>query len=359
MKKLRNIAMILFFSIAILLTVFCCLYNYNLTPVDKNDDTKIEVVIPSGTSVKSIGKILEEKDLIKNANFFYMYSKLYNIDDMKATTYSLSRSMTFEEIITTLREGNSYNPEQITITFQEGINMRKVASIIETNTNNTTADVYALLKDEEYLDSLIKDYWFITDEIKSKEIYYSLEGYLFPETYNFKNKDVTVKEIFKVMLDQTNTILSPYKSVINSSKYTAHELLTLASIVELEGVNTSDRSGIASVFYNRLENNWSLGSDVTTYYGAKVEMNERDLYTSEINAVNAYNTRPAAMAGKLPVGPVANVSEASIKAVLYPVESDYFYFVADKYGKVYFTKTYSEHLAIISKLKNEGAWIEW
>lgn len=351
--------MILFFSIAILLTVFCCLYNYNLTPVDKNDDTKIEVVIPSGTSVKSIGKILEEKDLIKNANFFYMYSKLYNIDDMKATTYSLSRSMTFEEIITTLREGNSYNPEQITITFQEGINMRKVASIIETNTNNTTADVYALLKDEEYLDSLIKDYWFITDEIKSKEIYYSLEGYLFPETYNFKNKDVTVKEIFKVMLDQTNTILSPYKSVINSSKYTAHELLTLASIVELEGVNTSDRSGIASVFYNRLENNWSLGSDVTTYYGAKVEMNERDLYTSEINAVNAYNTRPAAMAGKLPVGPVANVSEASIKAVLYPVESDYFYFVADKYGKVYFTKTYSEHLAIISKLKNEGAWIEW
>ena len=359
MKKLRNIAMILFFSIAILLTVFCCLYNYNLTPVDKNDDTKIEILITPGTSVKQIGKLLEEKDLIKNANFFYMYCKIYKVNDMKATTYQLSKNMSLEEIIEVLREGNGYNPDEITITFQEGINMRKVASIIEENTNNTKEDVFNLLKDEKYLDSLIKDYWFLTDEIKNKKIYYSLEGYLFPETYKFKNKDVTVKEIFKVMLDQTNKILTPYKSVINSNKYSIHELITLASIVELEGVNTNDRNGIASVFYNRLKKNMQLGSDVTTYYGAKVEMSERDLYASEINAVNDYNTRPAAMAGKLPVGPISNVSEASIKAVLYPVESDYLYFVADKYGTVHFTKTYAEHLAMIKKLKSEGAWIEW
>ena len=359
MKKLRNIAMILFFSIAILLTVFCCLFNYNLTPVDKSDDTKIEVVIAPGTSVKQIGKLLEEKDLIKNANFFYVYCKLYKVNDMKATTYQLSKNMSLEEIIEVLREGNGYNPDEITITFQEGINMRKVAAIIEQNTNNTQEDVFTLLKDEAYLDSIIKDYWFLTDEIKNKKIYYSLEGYLFPETYKFKNKDVTVKEIFKVMLDQTDKILTPYKSAINSNKYNVHQLITLASIVELEGVNTNDRNGIASVFYNRLKKNMSLGSDVTTYYGAKVEMSERDLYASEINAINDYNTRPAAMAGKLPVGPISNVSEASIKAVLYPIESDYLYFVADKYGTVHFTKTYAEHLAIINKLKSEGAWIEW
>ena len=359
MKKLRNIAMILFFSIAILLTVFCCLYNYNLTPVDKNDDTKIEILIAPGTSVKQIGKLLEDKDLIKNSNFFYMYCKIYKVNDMKATTYQLSRNMSLEEIIEVLREGNGYNPDEITITFQEGINMRKVASIIEQNTNNTQDDVFNLIKDEKYLDSIIKEYWFLTDEIKNKKIYYSLEGYLFPETYKFKNKDVTVKEIFKVMLDQTNKILTPYKSVINSNKYTTHQLLTLASIVELEGVNTNDRNGIASVFYNRLKKKMSLGSDVTTYYGARVEMSERDLYASEINAINDYNTRPAAMAGKLPVSPISNVSEASIKAVLYPVESDYLYFVADKYGTVHFTKTYSEHLAMINKLKSEGAWIEW
>lgn len=351
--------MILFFSIAILLTVFCCLYKYNLTPVDKNDDTKIEIVIPSGTSIKQIGKLLEEKDLIKNANFFYMYCKIYKVNDMKATTYQLSKNMSLEEIIEVLREGNGYNPDEITITFQEGINMRKVASIIAQNTNNTEDDVFELLKDEAYLDSLIKEYWFLTDEIKNKKIYYSLEGYLYPETYKFKNKDVTVKEIFKVMLNQTDKVLTKYKTVIQGNTYTTHELLTLASIVELEGVNTNDRNGIASVFYNRLNRKMALGSDVTTYYGARVEMSERDLYASEINAVNDYNTRPAAMAGKLPVSPISNVSEASIKAVLYPVESDYLYFVADKYGTVHFTKTYAEHLAMIKKLKSEGAWIEW
>lgn len=359
MKKLRNIAMILFFVIAILVVSVCGLYNYQLTPIDKNDKTKIEVIIPSGASVRNIGEILEEKELIRNSKFFYLYSKLYEINDMKATTYELSKNMSFEEIVDILRKGNSYNPDEISITFQEGIHMRKVAKIIEENTNNKYEDVFNLLKDEEYIDSLIKEYWFITDEIKNTEIYYSLEGYLYPNTYKFKNKDVTVKEIFKTMLDQTDKILTNYKSAISGSKYTLHEILTLASIVELEGVNTNDRNGIATVFINRLESNWSLGSDVTTYYAAKVEMNERDLYKSELDAVNAYNTRASAMAGKLPVGPIANVSEASIKAVLYPIESDYYYFVADKYGNVHFTKTYAEHQAKINELKNEGAWIEW
>ena len=359
MKKLRNIAMILFFTLAILIVVVCCLFNYNLTPVDKEDTTKIEVVIPSGASVKSIGEILEEKGVIRSAKFFYLYSKIYEINDMKATTYVLSKSMSLEQIIEELREGNSYNPDEITITFNEGIHMRKVAKIIEANTNNKYDDVFTLLANEEYINSLIKEYWFITEEIKNKEIYYSLEGYLYPNTYKFKNKDVTVKEIFKTMLDETEKVLNKYKSVINSSKYSTHELLTLASIVELEGVNTNDRNGIATVFYNRLKKGMSLGSDVTTYYASKVEMNERDLYRSELDAVNAYNTRSSAMAGKLPVGPIANVSENSIKAVLYPVDSDYLYFVADKYGNVHFTKTYQEHQAKINQLKNEGAWIEW
>ena len=356
---LRNIAMTLFFAIAFLIVVVCCLYNYNLKPVDKKDTSKIEVEIPSGSSVRSIGKILKEKDLIKSPNFFYLYCKLYKIHDMKATTYILSKNMSLKEIIEILQEGNSYNPDEISITFQEGINMRKVALIIAKNTNNKEDDVYNLLKDTSYLDELIKNYWFLTEDIKNPNIYYSLEGYLYPNTYKFKNKDVSVRDIFKVMLDQTDKILKKYKTDMSNNKYSVHEILTLASVIEQEGVNDADRSGIASVFYNRLNNNMQLGSDATTYYASRVEMNERDLRKDEINAVNAYNTRPAAMAGKLPVGPISNVSDASIKAALYPIKSDYFYFVADKYGKVYFTKTYAEHMAKINQLKSEGAWIEW
>ena len=350
--------MILFFVIAFLIIVVCCLYNYNLKPVDKKDSAKIEVVIPNGSSTKSIGKILKEKDLIKSPNFFYIYCHIYKINNLKATTYTLSKNMSLKEIVDTLVKGNNYNPDEITITFQEGINMRRLANIIEKNTNHKATEIMTLLKDDDYLDELIKKYWFITDDIKNKNIYYSLEGYLYPNTYKFKNKDVDIKTIFQAMLDEMNSVLKKYKSTISSNKYSMHQLLTLASIVEQEG-GSEYRTEIASVIFNRLNNNIQIGSDATTYYAARVEMNERDLRTDEINDVNAYNTRPATMAGKLPVGPISNVSESSVKAVLYPAETDNYYFVADKYGKVYFTKTYKEHLAKIEQLKSEGAWYEW
>ncbi len=352
--------MIFFFVMAALVVTVCCLYNHNLTAVDKKDKAKIEVVIPSGASVKQIGNILKEKDLIHNANFFYFYCKVYEVGNMKATTYELSKSMSLKEIIDSLVEGNSYNPDEISITFQEGINMRKVASIIAKNTNNSEDDVMSLLKDDAYLTEIIDKYWFLTDAIKNDDIYYSLEGYLAPNTYKFKNRNVTVKEIFNKMLDQQLKVLDGYKEQFQKSSYDVHQLFTLASIVELEGKDDKARQGIAAVFYNRLNNKMQLGSDATTYYASRVDMNERDLRESEINEVNAYNTRPAAMAGKLPVGPIANVSESSIKAVLNPTkDSSIFYFVADKDGNIYFTKTYQEHLQKIEYLKDKGVWYEW
>ena len=85
-------------------------------------------------------------------------------------------------------------------------------------------------------------------------------------------------------------------------------------------------------------------------------MSERDLYQAELNAVNGYNTRVSVMAGKLPIGPICNPSVLSLEAVLNPTNSDYFYFVADKNKKVYYSKTYNEHLATIQNLKSKGLW---
>jgi UPF0755 protein len=157
------------------------------------------------------------------------------------------------------------------------------------------------------------------------------------------------------MLNETDKVLSEYKTVTKND-YTIHEILTMASIVELEGSNSNDRAGVAGVFFNRLEGGWSLGSDVTTYYAARVEMSERDLWQYEIEEVNHYNTRPAAMAGKLPVGPICSPSKDSISATMKPTKHDYYFFVADKNGKTYFTKTNAEHNATIADLKNQGLW---
>lgn len=192
--------------------------------------------------------------------------------------------------------------------------------------------------------------------ILNTNIYYSLEGYLYPNTYNFKNKDVTVKEIFKVMLDEMEKQITPYKDNIIASQYNFHNLLTLASIIELEALNEPDRAYVSSVFYNRLKVGMQLGSDVTTYYGSKVDMAERDLYVTEINDVNAYNTRVSAMAGKLPVGPICNPSISSISAAVKPANTEYYFFVADNKGKVYFTKTNAEHEQTIATLKRQGLW---
>ena len=103
----------------------------------------------------------------------------------------------------------------------------------------------------------------------------------------------------------------------------------------------------------------SLGSDVTTYYAFKIDLGERDLYKSEINNPNPYNTRSSANAGKLPVGPICNPSSTSILATIEYSSNDYLYFVADKNMKVYFTKTDAEHNKIINELKSSGLWYEY
>ena len=205
--------------------------------------------------------------------------------------------------------------------------------------------------------TLIDKYWFLTDDIKNSNIYYPLEGYLYPETYVF-NEDVTVEEIFKNMLDETDSKLSKYKEDINKSNYSINEIITLASVIEQEGMYDSDKKDIASVFYNRLNKNMPLGSDVTTYYAFKVELGERELTTNEINTYNPYNTRGPSMNGKIPVGAISNFSKSSLEAALYPNKTNYYYFVADKKGKTHFTKTYEEHQKVIKELKESGNWIE-
>ena len=113
---------------------------------------------------------------------------------------------------------------------------------------------------------------------------------------------------------------------------------------------------IAGVFNNRLSRNMNMGSDVTSYYAVQADMN-RDLSIDEFNKKNLYNTRASDMGGKLPVGPICNPGLDAIEAALYPSENDYLFFVADKNGKVYYTKNDAEHTAKVKELKEAGMWI--
>ncbi len=333
-------------------------YGSQLGPVNEKEKKESTIEIESGMSTEKILNLLYKEGLIKNTLVSKVYIKLNGIKGLQAGKYTLNTGMSLDEILTQISSGDVVN-ENVKITFLEGKNMRWIAKEIADKTNNKEDDVYDLLKDNEYINSLIEKYWFITDEVKNEYIYYPLEGYLCPDTYNFKDKDVTVKEIFKTLLDQQEKVLEKYKDQIKDGGPSIHQVLTMASIIELEGRSDAARKGISSVIYNRLKKNMSLGSDVTTYYAIKVDMSERNLRSEEINTYNPYNTRGPNMAGKLPVGPIASVSENSINAALNPSNTDNLYFVADSNGKVYFSKTYAEHQQTIKDLQKQGIWYEY
>ena len=358
MNKKTKIILGIIGAIVLIIIAGIIWYSTGIQAVKKdNFETKI-IEIEEKTRTEGILDILKKEKMIKSKYAVALYMKLNGIKGLQAGKYEISQNMSAKDILNKISSGDVYD-ESIKITFNEGKNMRWIAKTIAEKTNNTEDDVYALLKDERYIDSLIEKYWFLTDDIKNENIYYPLEGYLYPDTYIFENKDVSVKTIFNIILNKTDKVLQKYKNQIEQSGNSIHEILTVASIIELEGNDKDARLGISSVIYNRLKLKMSLGSDVTTYYAMQVDMGERNLYSSEIKTENPYNTRGPNMSGKLPIGPIGNPSEESINAALNPTDSNYLYFVADSNGKIYFSTNYVEHQKIIKDLRKQGLWYEY
>ena len=357
-KKILIIIGVVITVITILTISGIIWYSSGLKSVKKdNAETKVVEII-EGTRTEEILGLLKNENIIKNKLVAAIYMKLNNVKGLQAGKYQLSQDMSTKDVLRKISSGEVYD-ETVKITFKEGKNMRWIAETIAEKTNNTEEDVYSLLKDKEYINSLIQKYWFLTANITNTSIYYPLEGYLYPDTYIFENADVSVKTIFNIVLNNTDKVLKNYQTQISQSGLSVHQLLTIASIIELEGNDETSRYGISSVIYNRLRAKMSLGSDVTTYYAMQVDMGERNLYSSEIKTANPYNTRGPNMSGKLPIGPIGNPSEESIKAALNPTKSNYLYFVADSNGKIYFTSTYEEHQNLIKNLQKQGLWYEY
>lgn len=354
MKKFRNIAVGLVVIMFTFIITLCTYYNINMSRVS-NDDSIKEVTIDEG-SIDSIARNLKENNLIKNVTIFKVYTYLTNKTNLKAGVYELKENMGVKKIVDILENGQTSNGGGIT--FKEGINIRMVAKLISENTNNDYEDVLTYINNKEYIDTLISKYWFLTEDIKNTNIYYPLEGYLYPNTYSI-SKDSKINTIIELMLDETDKKLTEYKTDIESNSLSIHEIITLASVVELEVSNKDDRKSVAEVFYNRLNSKSfpTLGSDATSYYGAKIDKwTSGKLTSKELNdCSNKYNTRCPTNIG-LPVGPIGNPSIESIEAVLHPEKHNYYYFVNDCDGKLYMTKTQNEHNNIINKLKRENNW---
>lgn len=348
---MKKILLAISFVVLFIIISVVIYYKVSLMKVN-NNSSDVYFEISYGMSINEILASLEEKNLIKSVFISKTYLKLHNINNFQAGVYLLRQNMSTKEIINKFVIGDNVKDE-LAVTFIEGKRLLDYVDVITNNFPYTKEEVLDVLNNEDYLKELINKYWFITEDILNDDIYYPLEGYLFPDTYMF-NKNASIKEIIEVLIDGLETKLEVYKDDILNSDLTIHELLTLASIVELEGANSKDRSGVASVFYNRLNDNWTLGSDVTTYYAVQKDFSV-ELTLDEYNACNPYNTRSTCFTG-LPVGPICGVSLDSLKAVIYPTDSDYYYFVADKNKNTYYAETDAEFNKIINELKQNGLW---
>ena len=202
----------------------------------------------------------------------------------------------------------------------------------------STDDVLAKWSDASFIQELIGEYWFLSDDILNSAIMFPLEGYLYPETYFVVEQEPTIESITRLCLDLMNERLTPYQDRITELGMTAHEFVSLASVVQAESLFEEDYKTIAGVFYNRLETGMPLQSDITVLYA--LQEKRVDVTYADLEVDSAYNTYKYA---GLPVGPVCTVQKSILDACANYEKHDYYYFFATKDGDVLYSKTLDEH----------------
>jgi UPF0755 protein len=334
-KKHKDIIFLLTFSLVFIFMIIYSSVFDMLQPLDYNGKTKEKIIeILPGKNTSQIARLLKHEKLIKNEKVLIIYAKIKGLDSkLKAGKYILHPAMSIPEIVKDLSEGNVLN-ESIRFTIPEGLELKEIAELLEKKG----------LVDSEYFIEIAKVKNFPFDFLKGLPGDTTLEGYLFPDTYEV-NKDIGEKDIIKIMLRRFENIFNAdFVSRARELRLSVHEVITLASIIEREAKVDDERPLISSVFHNRLKIGKLLQSCATVQY-ALGERKETLLF-KDLEIDSPYNTYKVP---GLPPGPISNPGEASIKAALFPAETDYLYFVSNGDGTHTFSRTYGEHLRIINR----------
>lgn len=318
-KQPRSFLKYFFFLSLIFAGIFWHYYSLIHSPIDEDDPNSYLLQIESGESVKDIAAKLEEKELIKNANVFYLYIKYQDLgEDIIAGIFNLKRSMNVIEIaeqLTTIQQGEAR------ITIQEGLRIRDIDEKLTEQ---------GLIDEGEFI-TAVKNFsdWDQYPFLNKNNLELPLEGYIYPDTYFLNPKDFQAEELITKALKnfQTKTI----------NLQITPEIITMASIIENEVFGLEDRKIVSGIFWKRLENNWMLGADATLLYIT----DDRHISAADLKLESPYNTRKNR---GLPPGPISNPSLESIEAALNPTPSPYwFYLTTLDTGEVIYAETNEEH----------------
>jgi UPF0755 protein len=340
--------LILLISVALVWLLGSAGYRYVVdnyfSPVESDTSTVKTVQIKAGSSLSGIATQLHDEGIIRNKLVFQLYVDFNDNSSMlQAGPYDLSPGMTIEEIMNTLVAG----PEVVRITFTEGMTAADMAdSLVNKGVFDSTerSEFLTLCNDTTAFD----DYSFIAalpDTAQADGRRYLLEGYLFPDTYDFYTKS-TPEDVIRKLLNRFSVIFKQaYEARAAELGMTVDQIVTLASIIEWEA-QPSDFQRVSAVFYNRLNTNMSLGSDATLSY---IYGTKKLTHSSEERAIESpYNTYKIK---GLPIAPISNPGKDAIVAALNPdqdfVSDGYLYFcnMRPDSTELAFARTLAEHNA--------------
>lgn len=357
LKKRWRLALVIAVCLIVLMALsawgFTNYYESLLGPVNEQSSQKITVKIPSGASLSDIGRLLEKKGLVKKAWAFDFYARWNHLNSYRSGTYSLNRKMSVGKIMTLLKNGE-HHQLILLIDVRQGMWVSEVAGEMSRVSGISRKQLLSDLNSRTYIRThYMSHYSFLTNEILTKGIDYPLEGYLAPGAYRYTigKKPLTLDQMVRPMLDQTGKELKKNAAAIKRNPLrSVHKILTMASLIEQEAPQATDRKKISGVFDNRLKLNMMLQTDPSVAYGQQrriTNYTQHDLTTD--TPYNTYTRKG------LTVGPIGSPAPDAIDAVLHPVKSGNLFFYARPNGKVYYSKTYAEHQKIIQKYSHEWA----
>lgn len=316
-----------------------------LQPV-QNESEVVVFEVQSGQSLSTVGENLKQENIIRSTQAFRFVANQEGLTAIKAGKFRIDKSWTNKEILEVLNNASLAIPDQVRVTLPEGFWAKDIAQRMSENTNVSKEALLELWNNETYIRELMLRYDFLEESIFSEDARVYLEGYLFPETYDFFS-ETTAEAITTRLLDQTQRVINRNQALFDQSDMSIHEVFTLASIVQYEARSLQDMKMVSGVFHNRLNINMPLQASPTVCYS----LYEFDSWLdcerqTQINS--PYNTYVVL---GLPPGPILNPSEMALIATLEPTQTSYMYFMADVYGDgtIYFAETLAEHEANVDK----------
>lgn len=318
----------------ILAVLLATVYLHFLAPPSWTKHTKV-VVIPQGKNFHEIARILEDHGIIRDRRSFYLLAQIDgDVSRVKAGEYEVHTQMLPRAVLSKLVRGEVI---QYPITIPEGYNIYQIAEVLEQAKVCSKRVFLEKVKDPVLLSLL---------GLEGD----SLEGYLFPDTYNFP-KGYGEEQVIRQMVARFKTVFSSLAVRADKMGLSQRDVVILASMIEREARDDQERRLISAVFHNRLNRGMALQSDPTAIYGLKERRASARIGREDLQRRTPYNTY---LISGLPKGPIANPGFKSLQAALYPADVNYLYFVSKNDGTHYFSSTLNEHNWAVAKYQRKS-----